>query len=59
MANVTNITGEALSVPLLNRTVDPGETVDVPDYLLTEYVWPDVTWRVEKAPAKTDKASKE
>lgn len=49
MANLTNITDEALSVPLLGRVVDPGETVDVADYLLDEYVWPDVTWKVEKA----------
>lgn len=46
MANLKNITAEALDVPLLGRTVQPGETVDVSDYLLAESVWPASTWQI-------------
>lgn len=46
MANLKNVTSEPLDVPLLNRVVQPGETVDVSDYLLTEYTWPSATWQV-------------
>jgi len=48
MATVRNISGERLSVPLLGREVDPDEVVEVEDRLVTDQVWPDVTWAVER-----------
>ena len=36
------------TVPLLGgRTVRADEVVEIPDEWLTEYTWPDVSWRVE------------
>jgi len=32
MSRVKNISGGPLDVPLLNRVVEDGETVDVPDF---------------------------
>ena len=46
MANLKNITNEPLEVPLLDRVVQPGEQVDVSDYLLAEYAWPAATWQI-------------
>jgi hypothetical protein len=51
MSKVKNISGGALDVPLLNRTVEDGEEVDVPDFqpAHTEdeplpIVWPSNRW---------------
>jgi len=53
VAKLKNISGEARDVPLLAeleavevRVVEPGETVTVPDEVLTEFVWPATTWEV-------------
>lgn len=46
MANLKNITKEPLDVRPLGRTVQPGETVDVSDYLLADYAWPSSTWQI-------------
>lgn len=47
MANLKNVSKEPLDVrPLGGRTVQPGETVDVSDYLLADYAWPSSTWQI-------------
>lgn len=60
MANLKNISKEPLEVPLLSRVIQPGEQVDVSDYLLTGYAWPSATWQISGtkvvALAKTDDA---
>jgi len=51
MASLTNVTAETLDVDLgkhdFKRTVEPGETLDISDYILTDYAWPSVTWRID------------
>ena len=51
MASLTNITAETLDVDLgkhdFKRTVEPGETIDISDYILTDYAWPSVTWQID------------
>jgi hypothetical protein len=54
MAKIRNKSGRRLSVPLLRRDVDPGETVDVPDEWLTQYAWPENTWTVTSRTSKKD-----
>lgn len=64
MSKVKNISGGPLDVPLLNRTVEDGETVDVPDFQPAHtdaeplpIVWPGNRWQpVKDKPAKTDEA---
>jgi len=50
MANLKNITAEPLKVDTgpggVQRVIDPGESVDVSDYLLAEHVWPASTWQI-------------
>lgn len=48
MSRVTNISGAPQDVPLLGRTVQPGETVTVPDVQedgVSPIVWPPETWQ--------------
>jgi len=51
MASLTNVTAETLEVDLgkhdFKRTVEPGETIDISDYILTDYAWPSVTWQID------------
>lgn len=56
MGTLKNITDEAKDVPLLSRTVDPGETVEVADAILTDdaLVWPAGVWEVNGAPHEHD-----
>jgi hypothetical protein len=71
MSKVRNISGGARYVPLLDREVADGETVEVPDFqpghtdeAPLPIVWPEATWEPVAAPkvapekaAKADKAS--
>ena len=48
MSNVKNISGGPLDVPLLDRVVEDGETVDVPDVQAdgeSPIVWPENRWQ--------------
>lgn len=52
MSKVTNISGGPLDVPLLNRVVEDGETVEVPDFQPAHtdeeplpIVWPGNRWQ--------------
>lgn len=47
MSTVKNISGVALDVPLLDRVVEAGEVVDVPDVQadgVSPIVWPGAHW---------------
>lgn len=47
MSLVKNISGGPLDVPLLDRVVEDGETVEVPDYQadgVSPIVWPANRW---------------
>ena len=48
MSKVKNISGGPLDVPLLDRVVDDGEIVDVPDVQadgVSPIVWPENRWQ--------------
>ena len=48
MSKVKNISGGPLDVPLLDRVVEDGEVVDVPDVQAdgeSPIVWPDNRWQ--------------
>jgi hypothetical protein len=48
MSKVKNISGGARYVPLLDREVADGETVEVPDVQAdgeSPVIWPDTTWQ--------------
>ena len=55
MSKVKNISGGPLDVPLLDRVVEDGETVEVPDFQAdgqSPVVWPANRWEpVEDDPA--------
>jgi hypothetical protein len=57
MSKVRNVSGGPRYVPLLDREVADGETVDVPDVQadgVSPVVWPEATWEpVPDKPAKT------
>jgi hypothetical protein len=57
MSQVRNISGGPLDVPLLDRVVEDGETVDVPDVQadgVSPIVWPANRWEpVVDKPSKT------
>ena len=58
MSKVKNISGGPLDVPLLDRVVEDGETVDVPDVQAdgeSPIVWPGDKWEpvTSKAAAKS------
>ena len=57
MSKVKNISGGPLDVPLLDRVVEDGETVDVPDVQPdgSPIVWPGNRWQPveDKAAAKS------
>ena len=66
MSLVKNISGGPLDVPLLNRVVQPGEVVEVPDYqpAHTEQdpapiIWPANRWEpvTDEKPATKTKAA--
>lgn len=55
MSKVKNISGGQLDVPLLDRIVEDGEVVDVPDVQAdgeSPIVWPENRWQpvTDKAP---------
>lgn len=56
MGTVQNITAADLEVPLINRTVKAGETVDVDDRFLDPAVnlWPAASWLVNGASHEPD-----
>jgi hypothetical protein len=58
MAKLRNISPDTLIVPLLGRSVDPDEVVEVADALLEQYAWPDTLWAVV-TPSKKPTESKE
>ena len=60
MSKVKNISGGPLDVPLLDRVVEDGETVDVPDVQAdgeSPIVWPDNRWQPVSGKAQAAKAS--
>lgn len=69
MSNVKNISGGPLDVPLLDRIVEDGEVVEVPDFqpgstddnplpiVWPENRWEPVTAKAAKAAAKADAAA--
>jgi hypothetical protein len=62
VSKVKNISGGPLDVPLLDRTVGDGETVDVPDFQAdgeSPIVWPPDKWQPVKDQVKPEKAAKE
>jgi hypothetical protein len=62
MSRVKNISGGPRFVPLLDREVAGGETVDVPDVQAdgeSPVVWPERVWQpVTENPAKADTSGK-
>jgi hypothetical protein len=66
MSLVKNISGGPLDVPLLDRVVEDGETVEVPDFQPAHtdddplpIVWPANRWEdATPAPVKPEKAAK-
>jgi len=61
MSKVKNISGGARYVPLLDREVEDGETVEVPDVQsdgTSPIVWPESTWEpvTDKPAAKASTA---
>ena len=63
MSLVKNISGGPLDVPLLGRTVDDGETVEVPDMQAdgtSPIVWPPDKWAPVAVPkVAPEKAAKD
>jgi len=66
VSKVKNISGGPLDVPLLDRVVEDGETVDVPDFQPDHseqdplpIVWPPDKWEAVAAPkVAAEKAAK-
>jgi hypothetical protein len=62
VSKVKNISGGPLDVPLLDRVVDDGETVEVPDVQAdgeSPIVWPPDKWGPVGDQVKPEKAAKE
>jgi len=62
VSKVKNISGGPLDVPLLDRVVGDGETVDVPDVQAdgeSPIVWPGDKWQPVTDQVKPEKAAKE
>jgi hypothetical protein len=65
VSKVKNVSGGALDVPLLDRIVEDGEIVDVPDVQAdgeSPIIWPSNRWepvtdKAAKAAAKADSAA--
>jgi hypothetical protein len=61
MSLVKNISGGPLDVPLLDRVVDDGETVEVPDFQAdgeSPLIWPENRWQpVDPPKVKPEKAT--
>lgn len=61
MSKVKNVSGGPLDVPLLDRVVEDGETVDVPDFQAdgeSPIVWPENRWEAVDMSVKPEKAAK-
>jgi hypothetical protein len=66
MSKVKNISGGPLDVPMLDRRVEDGETVEVPDFQPAStdeeplpIVWPANRWEpADPAPVAPEKAAK-
>ena len=66
MSLVKNVSGGPLDVPLLDRVVEDGETVEVPDFQPGHtddnplpIVWPENRWQpVEKPKVRPERAAK-
>ena len=59
MSTVKNISGGPLDVPLLDRVVDDGETLEVPDVQpdgVSPIVWPPDKWQPVKPSKSAGKA---
>ena len=59
MAKLRNVSADTLSVPLLGRSVEPDEVVEVEDRLLKDYDWPETLWSEVAAPKKTTTTNKD
>jgi hypothetical protein len=62
MSKVKNISGGPLDVPLLDRVVEDGETVEVPDVQAdgtSPIVWPGNRWEPVSDKVKPEKAAKD
>lgn len=62
MSKVRNVSGGDLDVPLLDRVVADGETVDVPDFQAdgeSPIVWPPDKWQPVDVAVKPEKAAKD
>lgn len=57
MAKLRFVANEPHDVPLLERTVEPDEMVEVDDDVFASRVWPEAQWAVvsEKKPTAKDK----
>ena len=61
VSQVRNVSGGPLDVPLLDRVVDDGETVDVPDVQAdgeSPIVWPPDKWQPVTQQVKAEKVAK-
>jgi hypothetical protein len=59
---VKNVSGGPLDVPLLNRIVEDGETVEVPDVQAdgeSPIIWPDNRWEPVTDQVQPEPAAKE
>lgn len=59
MAKLRNISPDPLDVPLLGRTVDVDEVVEVPDELFKQHSWADTLWSEVGGKSKTTTKSEE
>lgn len=58
MARVRYVGDEPRDVPLLGRSVEPDELVEVDDEVFTPYDWPEAQWSVvEKAKTNQKKST--
>jgi hypothetical protein len=61
MSRVRNVSGGPLDVPLLDRVVEDGETVEVPDVQAdgeSPIVWPSNRWEPVTGKVAPEKAAK-
>ena len=61
MSQVRNVSGGPLDVPLLDRVVEDGEVVDVPDVQAdgeSPIVWPPDKWQPVTQQVKAEKVAK-
>lgn len=59
MAKLRFVGNEPADVPVLGRTVEPDELVDVDDAVFKSRVWPEAQWAVVGEPKKSTAKDKE